>query len=317
MSAVEQKVRGRRRHLAVVGDEQVPVADAEPGNPFPVPVIACWGPSGSPGKSTIATNIAAELVLAGQRVLLIDLDTLAPSLSLALGLVDTPAGLSACLRLAEQQRLTRAEFERLTVSITLGRNELRFMPGLNSASRWQEVTPDRLERMLAELASYVDFVVLDLPQATDFKARVMHPSTLANQELVTRDTLLRTVLVKATKLVMVSGCDPVAAQRFLLASEYLSELKRTSQAYVVVNRFRTSALGSRAKDELEQTYLNLAKLRVDCFIPDDPPNIDKAMLNGLPLVLLKRSSPARVAIGQLTKQLLVGSITRAGVAKLS
>jgi MinD-like ATPase involved in chromosome partitioning or flagellar assembly len=171
--------------------------------------------------------------------------------------------------------------------------------------------------MLAELASYVDFVVLDLPQATDFKARVMHPSTLANQELVTRDTLLRTVLVKATKLVMVSGCDPVAAQRFLLASEYLSELKRTSQAYVVVNRFRTSALGSRAKDELEQTYLNLAKLRVDCFIPDDPPNIDKAMLNGLPLVLLKRSSPARVAIGQLTKQLLVGSITRASVAKLS
>ena len=317
MSAVEQKLRGRRRHLAVVGDDQTPATQPEPSNPYPVPVIACWGPSGSPGKSTIATNIAAELVLAGQRVLLIDLDTLAPSLSLAFGLVDTPAGLSACLRLAEQQRLTRAEFERLTVSITLGRHELRFMPGLNSASRWQEVTPDRFERMLAELASYVDFVVLDLPQATDFKARVMHPSTLANQELVTRDTLLRTVLVKATKLVMVSGCDPVAAQRFLLASEYLSELKRSSQAYVVVNRFRTSALGSRAKDELEQTYLNLAKLRVDCFIPDDPQNIDKAMLNGLPLVLLKRSSPARVAIGQLTKQLLVGSITRASVAKLS
>ena len=317
MTVVEEKVRGRRRHLAVVGDAQEGTTELEPANPYPVHVIACWGPAGSPGKSTIATNVAAELSLAGHRVLLIDLDTLAPALSLSLGLVDTPAGLSACLRLAEQQRFTRDEFERLTVSIVLGRHELRFMPGLNSAHRWQEVTSERFEVLLSALASYVDYVVLDLAQATDFKARVLHPSTLANQELVSRDTLLRSVLAKSTKLVLLSGCDPVAAQRFLLAIEYLAELKRTAQVYVVVNRFRTTTLGSRAKEELEQTYLNLAKLRVDCFIPDDSQNVDKAMLNGLPLVLLKRSSPARVAIGQLVKQLLVGSPTRASVAKLS
>jgi len=317
MTAVEQKVRGRRRHLALVGDTQSVEPQVEATNPYPVPVIACWGPAGSPGKSTVATNIASELALAGHQVLLIDLDTLAPSLALSLGLVDTPAGLSASLRLAEQQRFTRAEFERLTVSVSLGRNELRFMPGLNSANRWQEVTPERFEQLLSAIASFVDFVVLDLAQATDFKPRVIHPSTLANQPEVSRDSLLRSVLEKATKLVLVSGCDPVAAHRFLIAAEYLSELKRTKQAYVVVNRFRTTTLGSRAKDELEQTFMNLAKFRVNCFIPDDPQNIDKAMLNGLPLVLLKRSSPARLAISELTKELLVGSPTRASVAKLS
>jgi len=317
MTAVEQKVRGRRRHLALVGDAQSMEPEVEAANPYPVPVIACWGPAGSPGKSTVATNIASELALAGHQVLLIDLDTLAPSLALSLGLVDTPAGLSASLRLAEQQRFSRAEFERLSVSVSLGRNELRFMPGLNSASRWQEVTPERFEGLLSALASYVDYVVLDLAQATDFRTRVLHPSTLANQVELSRDTLLRTVLEKATKLVLISGCDPVAAQRLLIAAEYLSELKRRTQVYLVVNRFRTTTLGSKARDELEQTYLNLAKLRVDCVIPDDPQNIDKAMLNGLPLVLLKRSSPARVAISELTKLLLVGSPTRASVAKLS
>ena len=317
MSAVEQKVRGRRRHLAVVGDEAVTNTEVEPRSSYPIPVIACWGSAGSPGKSTIATNIASELTLAGHRVLLIDLDTLAPSLSLALGLVDTPAGLSACLRLAEQQRFTKDEFERLTVSIALGRHELRFMPGINSAHRWQEVTPERFEKLLVAMDSFVDYVVLDLPQATDFKARVLHPSTLANQDQLSRDALLRNVLEKATKLILISGCDAVAAQRFLSVAEYLAEHGRTSQVYVVVNRFRTSTLGARAKDELEQTYLNLAKLRIDCFIPDDSLNIDKAMLNGLPLALLKRSSPARLAISQLTKQLLVGSTTRASVAKLS
>jgi MinD-like ATPase involved in chromosome partitioning or flagellar assembly len=52
------------------------------------------------------------------------------------------------------------------------------------------------------------------------------------------------------------------------------------------------------------------------FIPEDRENIDRAMLNGLPLALLKRSSPARVALADLAKQLLVGSASRRSVAKL-
>jgi hypothetical protein len=55
---------------------------------------------------------------------------------------------------------------------------------------------------------------------------------------------------------------------------------------------------------------------VDAFIPEDRENLDKAMLNGLPLALLKRSSPARVAIAELAKQLLVGGSSRRSVAKL-
>jgi MinD-like ATPase involved in chromosome partitioning or flagellar assembly len=315
MAALETKQRGRRAHLAVVGDNQVPETGKTKEPAYPINVLAIWGPSGSPGKSTIAINVAAELALAGEKVLLIDLDTLAPSLALGLGLVDTPAGLSACLRLAEQNRLTPEEFNRLTLSIALGRNELRFMSGLSSPHRWPEVTPERFEKLLHDLQGAVDHVVVDLAQATSFRSSLVHPSSMNSLES-NRDTLLRSVLSKAGKVVLVSGSDPVAAQRFLVARDLLSEIDSSIDPFVVVNRFRTGALGSRAKDELEQTYLSLARLRVDVYVPEDRDNLDKAMLNGLPLALLKRSSPARVAIGELAKQLLISSPPRRSVAKL-
>ena len=189
------------------------------------------------------------------------------------------------------------------------------MSGVSSPHRWPEVTEERFEKLLRDISGQVDHVVLDLAQATSFKSNLIHPSTM-NPFDFNRDSLLRSVLSKADKVVLVSGSDPIAAQRFLLAREFLSELDSTIDPFVVVNRFRTGALGSRAKDELEQTYLSLAKSRVDVFIPEDRDNLDKAILNGLPLALLKRSSPARVAIAELAKQLLVSSPPRSSVAKL-
>jgi MinD-like ATPase involved in chromosome partitioning or flagellar assembly len=189
------------------------------------------------------------------------------------------------------------------------------MPGLSSAHRWPEVSPERFEKLLVDLVGVIDHVVVDLPQATVFKPNLYHPSSMATNEF-SRDTLLKSVLAKAAKVVMISGCDPVAAQRFLVAKEFIGEIGQDIDPLVVVNRFRTNALGSRAKQELIETYLNLAQLRIDVFIPEDRDNLDKAMLNGLPLALLKRSSPARVGIAELAKQLLVSSPSRRSVAKL-
>lgn len=315
MANLETKQRGRRAHLAVVGDAQTNITTVPKQPAFPVNVIAVWGPAGSPGKSTVAVNVASELALQGERVLLIDLDTLAPSLALSLGLVDTPAGLSACLRLAEQNRLSIDEYKRLTISIALGRNELSFMPGLSSAHRWPEVTPERFEKLLTYLQGVIDHVVVDLPQATAFRSHLFHPSAMATGDF-NRDTLLRNMLSKAAKVILVSGSDPVAAARLLIAKEFLDDLEASIDPLLAVNRFRNTALGSRAKEELAETFLTLAGLRVDVFIPEDRENLDRAMLNGLPLALLKRSSPARVAIAELAKQVSVGSISRRSVAKL-
>lgn len=317
MTLIGQREHGRRSHLAVVSDEQKDSSPKASKEIFDVNVISCWGPSGSPGKSTLAANLACEMALLGQRVLLIDLDTLAPSLAITLGLVDTPAGLSACLRLAEQSRLTIDEFHRLTVGIQVGRHNLRFMSGLSSPARWREVTISRVSMLLSVLKNEVDQVVLDLPQATNFQTNLNHPSAISVREESSRDSLLIEVLERSAKVVLVTGSDPIAAHRFLEAKDYFDNNIQSSNPYLVVNRFRASALGPRAKAELQETYLSLAKARIDYFIPDEPVNFDRALLNGIPLALLKRSSPARKAISELARALLLDSASGDALAKLS
>jgi MinD-like ATPase involved in chromosome partitioning or flagellar assembly len=61
---------------------------------------------------------------------------------------------------------------------------------------------------------------------------------------------------------------------------------------------------------LEESYLSLAKLRIDAFIPDEPENMDRSIRNGLPLALIKRSSAARQAIKQLAEQIQLSSAKR-------
>lgn len=293
----------RPSHLAVVAEQNQSLSQIS----YPANTIAIWSGNGSPGRTTIAINLAAELVLNGKRVLLIDLDTLAPSIPLALGLVDTPAGLSAVLRLLDQQRLSRAELARLTVALDLGRAELLFLPGLSSAYRWEEITPERLEKFLSQISEQFDYVILDLAPACHAASRLAHPALAS---VMDRDSLLRSVLTGSKTLVTVSGSDPIAAKRFLQAQELLIELGRTEDQLVVVNRYRTSALGSNARAELEESYLSLAKLRIDAFIPDEPENMDRSLRNGLPLALIKRSSAARQAIRQLADQIQLSSAKR-------
>ncbi|NBW73059.1 MAG: hypothetical protein EBR26_01425 [Microbacteriaceae bacterium] len=293
------KIGRRQAHLSVV-DESPPIVTTQG---FPIPAVACFSGAGSPGRSTIAVNLASEFALAGQRVLLVDLDTLAPSISLQLGLTDTPAGLSALLRLVEQNRLSRTEFSRLTVRVDLGRNELIFIPGLSSAVRWPEVSMERVSGLLEAVKSQFDLVVFDLSQPVHTRSKLQHPS-LAMED---RDALLAGVLEASSKIVFISGSDPIAAKRFIDAKGFLSDTASKAEQFVVVNRFRTAALGPSAKNELEQTYERLLSLRIDCFIPDEPENFDRSIRNGLPLALLKRSSPARAELRQLANQILLSS----------
>jgi len=293
-------VRNKPSHLAVV--EEPKIQTKVPS--YSPKTIACWSGSGSPGRTTLAINLATELALSRKRILLIDLDTLSPAVGIALGLVDTPAGLSAVLRLAEQNRLTRSELSRLSVAIDVGRNELVFLPGISAASRWPEVSAERFELLLAQISGQFDLIVLDLPQATYPTTRLVHPALSQVEE---RDDLIRSVLTRSSKLITISGCDAISAKRFLEAQSLLLELGRADDQLVVVNRFRTSALGPDAKYELEQSFQNLANLRIDTFIPDEPENFDRALRNGLPLALLKRSSAARQAIKQLADQILLSS----------
>ncbi|WGW10682.1 hypothetical protein LWF01_11120 [Saxibacter everestensis] len=69
-------------------------------------VVAVWGGAGSPGRTTLSINLAAELAGLGATTMLIDSDTYAASIAPALGMLDDAPSLAAACRLAGRGMLT-------------------------------------------------------------------------------------------------------------------------------------------------------------------------------------------------------------------
>src|SRR5690606_37495287 len=94
--------------LDVPGWRLAEAIGASPTVAAPVPadstgiVLTVWGPDGAPGRSTVAAALAVELARGGRRVALVDADSHAPTLALALGLADEGPGFAAACRQAER-----------------------------------------------------------------------------------------------------------------------------------------------------------------------------------------------------------------------
>lgn len=261
-------------------------------------VISTWGPSGSSGKTTLAINIAFELALAGHRVLLIDLDTVAPSIETQLNLVDHPAGLAAACRLAAQDRLTEAELLRLSQPIQVSSNTLQVMTGLSTPSRWPEVTSEKVNSLIDIASSNFDFVILDIASSL----------ALATQQPISgieRNTAALAALQNSNFIVAIGLGDPVGVRRFILGIQELKALRLDADAIVVINRVRTSAIGRKPKVQIAETLSRFASVEVDTFVPDEPATFDQCLLESIPLITAKRKSPARIAINQMVKRTIL------------
>ena len=279
-------------------------------------LISVWSPVGSPGKSTLAVSIAAELAESGKRVFLLDADTYAPSLDLQLGLTDHPAGLAAACRLVTQERFDLEQLQRLSTLLTIGAGTLTLMTGLSSESRWPEVSAEKLDDLIMVASKDFDFVVLDV--ASPISAGLNSVTSL-----VDRNAVSRWAVTYSDKLIAVCGADPISVARFLSASSQLSELSPKGQVLTVVNRLRTSVLGSSAKQQIAQTLARMGQIDVNGFIPDDPAAADAALKDSVPLALGRRSSQARLAIALFTRtqvlgerSLLDGRLAKRAIAKL-
>ena len=258
-------------------------------------VISTWGPSGSPGKTVLAINIAFELALAGHRVLLIDLDTVAPSIETQLNLVDHPAGLAAACRLAAQDRLTESELLRLSQPIQVSGNTLHVMTGLSTPSRWPEVTFEKVNSLIDIASSNFDFVILDI--ASGLASATQQPISG-----IERNTATLAALQNSNCIAAIGLSDPVGVRRFILGIQELKSLRLDADAIVVMNRVRSSAIGRKPKVQIAETLARFASIEVDAFVPDDPATFDQCALESIPLITAKRKSAARIAINQLVKR---------------
>lgn len=256
--------------------------------------IAVWSAGGAAGKSTIALNLAATLSTKGQRVALIDADTHSPALDLMLGLQQRTAGLLAIARLARQERYSDTEHERLVSRVGNGKNRVDFIAGLASVARWSELESVGMQAACEQISTRSDYQIFDLASPLD--------STLIEPEYATpRNLVTRFLLGHCSTLVVVTTPDPVAIAR--LIAEF-GELRRQSagRILIVMNRFRTSVLGSNARRQLTDVLReHLGDLEL-FFVPDDPALFDSALAKATSVTWMRPRSQAARALRTLASE---------------
>ena len=271
--------------------------------------ICVWGPVGSPGKTTLAINLACELSLAGKRTLLIDLDTYAPSIAQSLGLGEQQPGLAAAARLVGQNRLDQEQLERLAISYEVGSGRLAVLAGLGTAVRWPEISSEKTQSLIAIASQFFDHVIVDVGSP-------LEPGVRLIGGVVDRNTAARAAIQACDNAVAVFSADPLGVSRFLEVFEQFDGLREGG--ILVANRLRASALGQRPRRQVEDAIMQFCRRDVDAFIDSDAESCDRAALEAVPLAMMKRSSKARQSIAQFARLNILNQVGLASmpVAKL-
>lgn len=263
--------------------------------PERAPVVAVWGPTGAPGRTTIASTLAAEVASRGVEVLLVDADTYGGCVAQTLGLLDEAPGIAAACRAADQGLLDLAALSRIAPTVAPG---LRVLTGLPKAERWPEVRAAALERVLELSRSLVQVVVVDCGFCLEDDEELSY-DTVAPR----RNEATLTSLAASDVVVAVGGADPVALQRFVRGLQELGTVP-SGDPVPVVNRVRSTAVGSRPESRIADSLLRFAGLTAVRFVPDDPTTLDSALLAGRSVVEHAPESAVRTAVADLATVVL-------------
>jgi MinD-like ATPase involved in chromosome partitioning or flagellar assembly len=256
----------------------------EPALPAAGRVVAVWGPAGAPGRTTLATALAAELARRRARTVLVDADPYGGAVAQQLGILDEVSGLLSAARVTAGGLLA----ERFgSVQRQLGAH-LSVVTGLPRADRWPEVRAGVVEHVL-ELGREQALVVVDTgfsleaDPAPDFGSR---PG---------RNQMTLGALEVADEVVVVGNADPVGLSRLARGLVELRDHLSGAPVRVVVNRMRPS-VGWSEKDVvgMVEGFTRLTGLH---FLPEDRATVDRALVAGRAVVEVGDSPLARAVAG--------------------
>lgn len=255
-------------------------------------LVAVWGATGAPGRTTVAIGLAAELAQRERRTLLLDADPYGGAVGLHLAVLDDVSGLLAASRLANTGQLDEQRLSGLARSLG---QQLRVVTGLPRPGRWTEVRPAAYADVLEVARGLDDVVVVDTGFGIEAGSGDPFDPTPH------RDEVTRATLQEADLVVAVASADPVGLQRAARALLDLSELRPQGPSHVVVNRMRPS-LGWDERDVADLIHKVTPQASV-VFLPDDPTAVDRALVAGRTLVEVG-DSPLRRTLERLVDSLL-------------
>ena len=295
-----------------LGAPPVPAAEAsaDAGSPRPR-VIVVWGPAGSPGRSTLAIELAVELGRGGRRVALVDADSHAPSIALALGLADEAPGFAGACRQAELGGLDARELTR--ISAPLGTTGVDVLTGLNRPSRWPELTESRVAAALAACREWADYTVVDVAASLERDEEIV-----SDLEGPRRNAATLAALRSADLVVAVAACDPLGISRFLRSYPELQATIGATPVAVLANRLRPGALGIDARGQVRRTLDRFGGISDVWFVPADSRAADAALLAARPIAAGAARSPIPTSVRRFVGEAVApAEVAAAGIRRSS
>ncbi|MHA7262548.1 AAA family ATPase [Arthrobacter sp. TMN-37] len=258
-------------------------------------VTAVWGPTGAPGRTTVAVNMAAELAAAGSSVLLIDADTYGASVAAFLGLLDESAGLAQACRLADQGSLDPESLHRAVSTVAVGGGRLGVLTGLTRPDRWPEIRPAALARVLDCARAAADVTIVDCGFCLEADEELSF-DTVAPR----RNGAALRCLATADSVFAVGAADAIGVPRLVRSLAVLAEAVPTATPKVVLNKVRAGAVGRSPEDQLREAWERFGPgTPIGAFLPADFEAADEALLAGSVLAETAPASALRRAIAGL------------------
>ena len=304
VEAVDAGAAPTAGQLASVGDPRAALPQqvddpVEPPTVLPEPasgqVVAVWGPTGAPGRTTVAVGLAAELAAYDGGALLVDADVYGGVVAQVLGLLDEAPGLAAAARLANTGSLDVPALAGLARSVAPG---LRVLTGIARAERWPELRPAAIEVVLELARSLAAVTVVDCGFSLEQDEELAYDTAAPR-----RNGATLTALADADVVVAVGSADPVGLQRLVRGLDGLRQAVPGVQPVVVVNRLRSVVVPGDPAAEVRAALSRYAGVVDPVLVPADAHALDSALSSGRTLVEVAPDSPARHALRALAARL--------------
>ncbi|MCZ3387192.1 MAG: P-loop NTPase [Actinomycetia bacterium] len=255
-------------------------------------VVAVWGPTGAPGRTTVAVELATALTRRGLDTLLIDADTVGPSIAQHLGLIDDTSGLAAAVRTAARGLLDPVGLAGFAVSVPRGP---RVLVGLPSADRWTELRLASVDALLRCARDTVPWTVVDVGFGVEGSGL-----DWADPGAPVRYGAARATLSAADVVVCVGRSDPIGLTRFIRGIPAVRDLAPTAQLMVVVNQIASGAEGRRVRALLAEELAD----PVAAELPADAAGVRGAMARATSVSEHSPRSPFVASIDNVAAQVL-------------
>ncbi len=254
-------------------------------------IFAVWGPTGAPGRTTVAVGLASELAVRGLPTLLADCDVYGGTVAQQLGMLDETSGLAAAARSASSGTLDMMTLAKHARQVE---RHLMVLTGLSRADRWTELRPAAVESIWSSARLLSPCTIVDLGFCIETDEEISFDSLAPRRNGATVATL-----EEADEVIVVGSADPVGLTRLIRAIHEVRGLVPSVTLRVVVNRVRSGSLGSSPSEAVAEALGQYADIQASALLPYDLSAVDAAMAHGRSLAEAAKSSKLRKSLQQL------------------